>query len=143
MTYGLPSYGIVWILVRQRPLMGQEFQNDFSGLFGNTFRSGLASCESRFIIFCFIYLFIYLFIFFYFLFFFGFYTEQVFVERCFHIYFSFCESIMVSWEPRGRGRVHFWYSCMLMACNFTNNKIFCAFSGLLSVGECISSKNNG
>ena len=69
MTYGLPFYDIVWILVRQRPLMGQEFQNDFSGLFGNTFRSGLASCESRFIIFCFISLFIYLyfFIFYFFL----------------------------------------------------------------------------
>ena len=40
-------------------------------------------------------------------------------------------------------RVHFWYSCMLMACNFINNEILQAFTGLLSVGECIPSKNNG
>ena len=45
------------------------------------------------------------------------------------------ECIMVSWGRRGR--VHFWYSCMLMACNFINNEILYAFTGLLSVGECI------
>ena len=49
--------------------------------------------------------------------------------------------IMVSWGHRGG--VQFWKSCMLMACNFINNGIFCAFTGLLSVGECISSKSNG
>ena len=54
-----------------------------------------------FFIYLFICLFIYLCIYlccfiFYFLFifcFFGFYTEQVSIERCFHIYFSFCKSI--------------------------------------------------
>ena len=30
-----------------------------------------------------------------------------------------------------------------MACNFINNEMLCAFTGLPSVGECISSKNNG
>ena len=49
--------------------------------------------------------------------------------------------IMVSWGRRGR--VQFWQSCMLMACSFTNNEILCALTGLLSVGECISSKGNG
>ena len=81
MTYGLPFYGIVWILVKQRPFMDSEFGNEFLGLFGNTFRLGLASCESRFIIYyflCFIYLYIYVVFFFFFLFliFFGFYTER-------------------------------------------------------------------
>ena len=42
-----------------------------------------------------------------------------------------------------RGRVQFWKSCMLMACSFINNEILCALTGLLSVGECISSKGNG
>ena len=40
---------------------------------------------------CFIYLFIYLYCFI--SYFFGFYTDRVAVERCFHIYFSFRESI--------------------------------------------------
>ena len=43
--------------------MDEEFGNDCLGLFGNTFRLGLASCGSRFIIYyfiCFIYLFIYI-----------------------------------------------------------------------------------
>ena len=48
--------------------------------------------------------------------------------------------IIVSWGCRGG--VQFWCSCMLMACSFINNEIFCTFTGL-SVGECISSKNNG
>ena len=38
--------------------------------------------------------------------------------------------------------VQFWQSCMLMACSFINSEIFCKFMGLLSVGECISSKGN-
>ena len=68
MTYGLLFYGIVWILVKERPFMDEEFGNDCLGLFGNTFRLGLASCGSRFIIYYFI-CFIYLFILFYFSFF--------------------------------------------------------------------------
>ena len=49
--------------------------------------------------------------------------------------------LMVSWGRRWG--VQFWQSCMLMACNFINNEIFWAFTGLLSVRECISSKDNG
>ena len=49
--------------------------------------------------------------------------------------------IMVCWE-RGWG-VQFWQSCMLMACKLINDEIFCTFTGLLSVVECISSKGNG
>ena len=44
-------YGIAWILVRQWPFKDTEFGNDFLGLFGNTFRFGLALCGSRFGIF--------------------------------------------------------------------------------------------
>ena len=94
----------------------------------------------------FIYLFIYLYCFI--SYFFGFYTERVAVERCFHIYFSRFNYILIYlfiylliWGCHGG--VHFWYSCMLMACNFINNEMLCAFTGLPSVGECISSKNNG
>ena len=78
--------------------------------------------------------------------FFDFYTERVSVEKCSHIYFSFWESIYLFTYLfiRGRrGEVHFWYSCMLMACNWINNEILCAFTGLFSMGECISSKSNG
>ena len=32
---------------------------------------------------------------------------------------------------------------MLMACNFINNEILCAFTGVVCEGECISGKNNG
>ena len=67
-TYGLPFYGIVWILVRQRPFMDYEIGNDFLGLFGNTFWLGLASCRSRFIIFYVLFIYLYFSIF-YFLFF--------------------------------------------------------------------------
>ena len=35
--YGLPFYGIVWILVRQRRFMDSEFGHDYLGLIGNTF----------------------------------------------------------------------------------------------------------
>ena len=35
--YGLPFYGIVWILVRQGRFMDSEFGHDYLGLFGNTF----------------------------------------------------------------------------------------------------------
>ena len=49
--------------------------------------------------------------------------------------------LVVSWVRRWG--VQFWQRCMLMACNFINNEIFCAFKGLLSVGKCISIKGNG
>ena len=57
-TNVLAFYGIVWILVRERPFMDKEFGNDFLGLFGNTFWFGLASCGSRFVIFYVLFIFI-------------------------------------------------------------------------------------
>ena len=48
--------------------------------------------------------------------------------------------LMVSWGRRGG--IQLWQSCMLMACNFINNEIFCAFTELLSMGERTSSKGN-
>ena len=110
-------YGIAWILVRQWPFKDTEFGNDFLGLFGNTFRFGLAVCGSRFGIFyalficlyCFflffviflsffIYLYCFFFLFCYFSFcwcyccyFFSFYTERVFVGRFLHRCFRFSE----------------------------------------------------
>ena len=103
-------------------------------------------CKQVYNFLCLIYLFIYLF------YFFVFYTERlrgvsihilVFVNLfCeFFFFYSYYLFIMVSWGRRGE--VQFWYSFMLMACNFINNEISCAFTGLLSVGECICSKNNG
>ena len=35
---GLPFYGIVWILVRQGPIMDWSFGHYYFGLFGDTFR---------------------------------------------------------------------------------------------------------
>ena len=36
-AYGLPFYGIAWILVRQGPFIDQEYGHNYLGLFGNTF----------------------------------------------------------------------------------------------------------
>ena len=44
-AYGLPFYGIVWILVRQGPFMDWEFGHNYLGLFGNTFPK-VVSCGS-------------------------------------------------------------------------------------------------
>ena len=100
-----------------------------------------------YLLFFMFYLVIYLYCFVFFLLFFFLLLYGVsFCQRCFHVYFSFCESIYLSTYLFGwgrRGGVYFWYSCMLMACNYINNEILCAFIGLLSVGECIFSKKYG
>ena len=89
---------------------------------------------------CFIYLFFYIAFFFFFLA----SIRSEFLLRGVSIYILVFVNLFIYLFIWGhRGGVHFWYSCMLMACNFINNEILCAFTGLLSVGECISSKNNG
>ena len=128
-AYGLPFYGPVWILVWQGPFLDQEFGHDFLGLFGNTFRQGFVSCGSisyQLFVFSSVWC----------KFLLRGVSEYVLVFVTFLLLL-----IMVSWGRRGR--VQFWQSCMLMACSFTNNEILCALTGLLSVGECISSKGNG
>ena len=66
------------------------------------------------------------------------------VERCFRTYFSFCDFVFIYYgflrTPWGSLVL---VELMLMTCNFINNGIFYVFTGLLSVGECISSKSNG
>ena len=135
-AYGLPFYGIVWILVRQGQFMDQEFEHGILDLFGNAFWQGcsemlfgkglyrveeclfsiLASRRCEFLL------------------------RGFSVHVLIFVTYSFL-LIMVSWARRWG--FQFWQSCLLMACNFINNEIFCAFTGLLSVGECISSKSNG
>ena len=105
----------------------RNFRN-FLGLFGNTLRLGACIVSNQVYYFlCFIYLFL---------------VRGVSIHILDFVNINLInEFIMVSWGRR-RG-VRFWYSCMLMTCNFINNEILCAFTVLLSVGECISSKNNG
>ena len=106
-------------------------------------RKWLPSCVSRFIFFYVLFIYIFLFIFLA-----SIRTQFLLRGVSIHILvfvnlvcdFFFYLFIIVSWGRRGG--VQFWCSCMLMACNFINNEIFCTFTGF-SVGECISSKNNG
>ena len=116
-------------------------------MFGNTFRLGLASCGSRFIIYylLFIYLFFYLLILFYFFFFLIYFLASIrseFLLRGVPIYILVFVNLFIYLL------IYFgapWGSSFLIQLHVDEMQFYqqwntLLFTGLLSVGECISSK---